>query len=621
MSESAADEAADEGQEDLVGGSASNQAPPGAEDPPALPGGASGVQPRFAEAVSLGRAARTVFLRALILGSLIAVAFCTVVLLGPNPLDAEAAITGAVLGAAAGLFAIGVPSGVECWLATWSEVRRLRGALLLYLSALLGWLAGGVQFGYLHYVREGRELSEALVMSVEGALEASPPLLLFHLLLPAALAAASLRRLRWVVPDSKGPWRWVYLGLAVALLAATQVPGPYSGLLHVPLVAAALAVVLTLAYMVVHAIQVSLRPGDAEAGGEFVSSVEVAPDSPPTLWERVLMGGDSSMVLGSVAWLALGVLWARLGGQLVVVILCTLGCWFLHLILASNLPAIALGRGKPERALALARFFLRSRTKGRLAAQARMVRLYRETEVRALLALGRNEEAVRYLPEALGEVIEGLPDVLARVRLGTALVGAGLPKLCLEVVAPIPRDEQTRVGSELHAASLEAIALNTLDRPQEAYELTLPLLEHPAAVQKSVRAVLLNNLAVYQARLGLELDVARERAEEAGRLLPKLPQVRSTLGAVLQEQGKAEAARPLLEQGLESTVTPQSRAWVSELLGRCYRDLGEVELSQGAFARAVEAAPETEPGRAAAAALAASDDGGTPGEPLPQVAT
>lgn len=568
----------------------------------ALPAGAAEVRPRFGEPPSLGRSARTVFLRALCLGSLVALAFCVVVYLGPGVLDIEGALTSVALGAAVGLFAIGVPAGIECWLATWPKVRRGRAFLLLYLGGLLGWLASGVQFGYLHYVREGRELSEALVLSVQAALEASPPLLVFHVLLPVALALASLRRLRWLIPGRGGAWRWVYLGLLGTMLGAFWVPGPWGRLLHVPLIVVALAVVLTLAYLVIHALQVGLRPGDAIEGGEFVSGVVVEPGEPPTWGERLLMGGDTNMAAGSLAWLGLGLLWARLGGHPVLVIVCTLLCWFLHLILASNLPSMMLARGKPERALALARYFLASRTGGRWAAQGRMVRLYRETEVRALLALGRSEEALRYLPEALGEVLEGLPDVMARVRLATSLLTAGFAELCLEVLAPVPR-ERSRTGTELHADSLESIALNALDRPQEAYEKAQPLLGHPLAARGKVRAVLLNNLAVYQARLEQDLDLAQERAEEAGRLLPALGQTRSTLGAVLLAKGQAEAARPLLEEGFEAALSPQARTWLAERLGRCYLELGEVALAREAYAKSVASGPESEPGRAAALAL------------------
>jgi hypothetical protein len=132
VSEPAAEEAAGEpagqgGEPDSSRGDSSATEDSGS----ALPGAAGqGVQPRFAEHPSLGRAARTVFLRALTLGTLIAVAFCAVVFMGPNPLDTEGALTSAALGAAVGLFAIGIPSGVECWLATWGEVKRARGFLL-----------------------------------------------------------------------------------------------------------------------------------------------------------------------------------------------------------------------------------------------------------------------------------------------------------------------------------------------------------------------------------------------------------------------------------------------------------------------------------------------------------
>lgn len=591
------------------------QGPEAQEEPgqaSALPCGAP-VLPRTGESTTLGRASRLVFARALVLGALVTVAYAAVLYMGPGSLDGEGAFMAASLGAVIGFLLVGIPSGIECWLATWPEVKRLRGFLLLYLGALVGWLASGIQLGYMHYVREGRELSEALVLSVESGLRASPPLLAFHVLLPVALALASLRRLRWILPQTKGPWRWVLLGLAICLLAGTQVARPWGWVFHVPLMVSALAVVLTLAYVVVHALLVSHRPEDAAGEGEFVACVEVAAHDPPTLWDRVLMGGDSNMVAGTVAWFGCGVLWGRLGGDLLLVVPCTLGGWFVHLILASNLPSMHLARGKPERALDLARFFLCSRTQGRLPAQARTVRLYREVEVRALLALGRLEEAARYLPEALSETTEGLADTLSRVRIATALVGAGLPELCREVVAPIPRDEQTAAGSELHAASLEAIALNALDRPQEAYDLSLPLLEHPLAQRKGARAVLLNNLAVYQARLGLELDLARERAEEASRLLPALAQTRSTLGAVLLAQGQPEAARPLLEAGLEGTLAPQARAWLRERLGHCYSALGEEALACESYRAAAEAAPETAPGRAAASALEGR------GEPTPGV--
>ena len=580
----------------------------------ALPGGADEVQPLVGVPASLGRAARTVFLRALCLGSLVALAFCVVVYLGPGVLDLEGVLRSGALGAAVGLFAIGVPSGIESWLATWPEVKRARGFLLLYLGGLIGWLASGVQFGYLYYVREGRELSEALVLSVQTALEATPPLLVFHALLPVALALASLRRLRWVIPGRGGAWRWVYLGLLGCTVGAFLVPGSWGRLLNLPLILVGLAVVLTLAYYVIHALQVGLRPDDAVGSQEFVVGVEVGPGEPPTLGERLLLGGDTNMVAGTVAWAGLGLLWARLGGHGVVVIVSTLTCWLLHVIVASNLPSILLAKGKPERALALARHLLRSRTGGRWAAQAKTVRLYRETEVRALLALGRSEEALRYLPEALGEVLEGLPDIMARLRLATALAAAGFAELCLEVLAPIPRGEATRTGTELQAESLESVALNALDRPREAYDKAEPLLGHPLAARGRVRAVILNNLAVYQVRLGRDLDLAQERAEEAGRLLPTLVQTRSTLGAVLLAKGEAAAARPLLEAGLEGAFSPHSRAWVGERLGRCYLDLGELELAREAFSGSAEAGPGTEAGRAAAAELAADP---APGGSLP----
>ncbi len=406
----------------------------------------------------------------------------------------------------------------------------------------------------------------------------------------------------------------MYLGLLACTVGAFLIPSPWGRLLNLPLILVGLAVVLTLAYYVIHALQVGLRPDDAVGSQEFVVGVEVGPSEPPNIKERLLLGGDTNMVAGTVAWVGLGLLWARLGGQGVLVIVSTLTCWLLHVIVASNLPAILLARGKPERGLALARHLLRRRTQGRWPAQGKTVRLYRETEVRALLALGRSEEALRYLPEALGEVLEGLPDIMARLRLATALAAAGFAELCLEVLEPIPRGEATRTGTELQAESLASVALNALDRPREAYEKAEPLLGHPLAARGKVRAVLLNNLAVYQVRLARDLDLAQERAEEAGRLLPTLVQTRSTLGAVLLAQGEAAAARPLLEAGLAGAFSPQSQAWIGERLGRCYLELGEPELARGAFSGSAEAGPETEAGRAAAAELAADP---APGGSLP----
>lgn len=568
----------------------------------ALPSGKGEVTPRLNEEPSLARSGRTVLLRALVVGALVALAYCGAILLGPGPLEPAAAIQALALGAAVGLLTIGVPSGIECWLATWSEQQTLRGFLLLYLGALLGWLMTGVQLSYLLNVVEGRELSEALVLSVRAASQASPPLLLFHVFLPAALACASLRHIRWLIPSRKGGWRWLFLAILVFGVAGATLPSPRGSLLHVPILILGLAAVVALIYVVVRALQVGLRPEDAERESDLRAQVEVAEGDPPTLGERILFGGDANMASGSLVWLALGLMWAKTGGQPIVAILTTLSAWFIHLILASNMPSIFLARGKPERALALARFFLHHRTRGRLAAQGRVVRLYRETEVRALLQLGRHEEALRYLPEALGEVIEGLADVLTRLRLGGELVQAGFCELCLEVVAPIPR-ERTATGSDFQAATLEAVALNGLDRPAEALALTEPLLEHPRAKRAKARAVLLNNLAVFQARLGQDLEQALERIREAARLYPALPQICSTEGAVRLAQGDVTAAKPLLEAGRGATLSPHSRAWLYEGLGRCCLALEDPEGARAAFGESVAAQADSKSGRAAQAAL------------------
>jgi len=224
---------------------------------------------RLGQAPSLARSARTVGLRALVFGS-IAFAYCLAVLSSPGPLDSALVLQGLTLGATLGGFAIGLPSVVECWLVTWSEQRVLRGILLLYLAGLIGWLLTGAQVVYLFNVAKGFSPSASLVQSV-GALTQHPPLLLMlHVSLPAALALASLRHLRWTNTAPKHAWVWVILAVLVFCLVSQNL-----GLLRISAVVMGLEILLGLAYLVVRALQIRLWPQDAEVPSESRAKVEV----------------------------------------------------------------------------------------------------------------------------------------------------------------------------------------------------------------------------------------------------------------------------------------------------------------------------------------------------------
>ncbi len=223
---------------------------------------------RLGQAPSLARSARTVGLRALVFGS-IAFAYCLAVLSSPGPLDSTRVLQGLVLGATLGAFAIGLPSGVECWLVTWPKQQVLRGLLLLYLAGLIGWLLTGAQVVYLLNVAKGYSPSASLVRSV-GALTQHPPLLLMlHVSLPAALALASLRHLRWTNTAPKHSWVWAILAVLVLCLVSQNF-----GLLRVSAVVMGLEIVLGLAYLVVRALQIRLWPQDAEEPSKPRAEIE-----------------------------------------------------------------------------------------------------------------------------------------------------------------------------------------------------------------------------------------------------------------------------------------------------------------------------------------------------------
>lgn len=97
----------------------------------------------------------------------------------------------------------------------------------------------------------------------------------------------------------------------------------------------------------------------------------------------------------------------------------------------------------------------------------------------------------------------------------------------------------------------------------------------------------LNDPQQYQGRLSEALDVLQRAADIA----PDNVEVLNTRGIILYQQGNLQDARAAFERAIAqiggANITDRERSTIQVNLGKVYRDLGQFELAQQAFRRAV----------------------------------
>lgn len=550
---------------------------------------------------------RTLALRLALAVCLVEVAALTVALrhMGPGaPAPHTAAITALVL--CLGL--LGPPSLCELWLrARADEGRRLplaAAALLLWLVSWLGLELGQAQAGYLLALWQGATPGEALSAAV-WRLRAQPlAALVVGLTLPVAASFASLRALGEVGFERRAGWLGGVLVVGVLAWLAMRIATRWSALLLLPALALGLAVATSLGYQLAAQIQTYLFPHD-----DPEDAPETAPLPAPNWTDWLLLGGGPAGLVATFTWLGLGLLFALGLGRHWAAGLCALA-WLVHIVLASNLPMIHLARGEPERALALARHLRHARRKQpKVPGQARQLRLYREVEVRALLALGRAEAAREGLPEALFDPARsGFADHASRLRLSHAFLQRGHPETCLEILEGVPR-EPARVDLGLQAEVLAGIAEAALDRPAEALARTEALLERARGARS--RAAVLNNCALFALSAGEDPAAALQRAEEACELLSREPLLAGTRGAALVALGRFSEALPLLEavpleRRGQPLLSPHGESMHGLNLAKCYAALDRPAEARAQLERSAAALPGSVPAEEARTLLAAT---------------
>ncbi|MGE0707157.1 MAG: tetratricopeptide repeat protein [Planctomycetota bacterium] len=469
----------------------------------------------------------------------------------------------------------------------------LRGVLLLFLAAYLGLLRGIVQLDYLTTLLSSGSVGEAIHRAFVHLSGQRWGMLGSLALVALGLAAASSRRLGWLDPNRRV---WVLaLSLGAACLwASRQAGSPWRGLALLPGVVAMVAVLASIVASLATKLQQRLSPSD-----RLDPVDEDLRGAPPPLHvgDRLVMGGGPSMFPASFLWAAAGLYVAQDQGP-GWGLLFVLG-FLVHAIAAGNLPNGYLRRGQPQRALDLARHLLAYHARRQRPGHERVLRVYRDVEVRSLLRLGRHDEALGLLPRALPDAgDESVRARAMRLRLAQALTETGHPARALEVLEPVSPEG----ALALNLTVLQAVALGALDQPADALALTRGLLDQPALRGRS-RAVVLNNLAVFHLAAGGEPAQALEWARAASALAPAV--ARGTLGLALGAAGQHEAALPLLEATRAAPRSPHGFATASLALGRSYEALARSAEARAAYQEAIARLPDSAPGREAAARLTA----------------
>lgn len=434
------------------GGEAS---PVDAEPPEALGGAASDPAggPICGQPFSLWRAAQVSGTRALV-GAAFAALAAGIYSARSDSSDLAHAL---LFGACCGGLPLFLPSLVELRLRAWTRPRLVPSALALYGASLLSWLLSLGQVLYLYALSRGAAPAEAPAEALALASASPGPLIALQLVPPLALTLASLLTLGWIRRRARTCGSVGLSALALVLLLGWRVDRDPSWLLA----SAGLFVLaaLTLVAFLFNALGESLvqaSPPPAERPAEPPRP----PPGPLTWGERIALGGDSQMFASLVGWGTLAGLAALLELGRGPVAAC--GClWVAHSLVAANTPGFLLALGRPERALAVARYLLHGRANSRLPGMQRGLRIFREVEVRALLALGRTEEAEGFLP---GVELEGSGFLVqaTRYRLAKAYLAAGIPAQALGLLAGIPA-EGAALGPG--ARALEDAARRLLDPP------------------------------------------------------------------------------------------------------------------------------------------------------------
>ena len=541
------------------------------------------------------RATRLALSRALV-GGLLAT-----VVAGGSALAAPGAPLRALLaGACLGSLPFVLPALLEAWLDTRGRSRPWIGWVGLYLVSLIGWALTFAQVLYLKSLSAGVPHAEAPTQIFQEVSAASGSEWVAQLMPPAALALASLISLGWIRLRRLMGW---LLALMVGLVAAltwvgTQPDGPLASQVLALGLLALLGILGAALAVLIHALArpLSERLWPQSAPASPLAGEPPRPPLEPLSWgERLAIGGDPAQLAALLAWLGIGALLALvLQGW---VPLLAAGCgWVIHVVVATNVPSFLLAFGRPERALVVARRFVAGRTRAGLPGDQRGVRLFREVEVRALLALGRLAEAETFRASLDLEEGTGYLACAARYRLAAAYFQAEAAQVVIDLVEPIPLEG----ALALPAHTLRAVALDMLDRSEEAHALSEALLD--LAKRPADRGVTLNNLAHFELRRGGDLALALARSEEAYSSAPG-PAVATTYGAALLAAGRATDALPLLEGARTFARSAPGAAWFHERLGACYLALGRGDEAHEALRAAAAAHPGSRVGQAASAAL------------------
>ncbi len=210
----------------------------------------------------------------------------------------------------------------------------------------------------------------------------------------------------------------------------------------------------------------------------------------------------------------------------------------------------------------------------------------------ALVALVAGVMSVALAQDSASPSTSQTPDVPTLLRDGGFYLDRGDCALAQyffqEALKTEPQNADALVGKGRSLACQQAYpqAIEAFQQALEADANNVPAFVHLAlAYQDQYQA----DPKSYPNRLGDALDIVKK----AESIAPNDPKVLNTKGIVQYQLGNLQDARTTLERAgslasaQDSGLTDAERSTVQVNLGRVYRDLGEMELAQQAFRRAV----------------------------------
>lgn len=319
----------------------------------------------------------------------------------------------------------------------------------------------------------------------------------------------------------------------------------------------------------------------SEASGE--AAPEQAPIRPLTWVDWLAAGGrNSSLAFAIYALLAIQLVvsdssWLSVLGLSVAA--------FSHFLLGQHLPSLLLNQGHHARALAVIRYNLTP-----LALPEPTWRSLHLLEIRALLGLGREREALARLPLAARLGTTDRADLVRRLLLSEVLIGSGLAAEAQRLLEAPPPPESWPPAQRARRTLVLSAALSHQDRVHEAAALLAEL--DPADLeQRSLRAIYAHNRGKAALMIGSDPRQALAWLQQAASLYPGSPlEILETLGAARIACGQPSAGLEALERlPYEAQLPARRRSWRALNRGLGYEAMGLLDEAAREYRQALAA--------------------------------